>query len=59
MASCDGVFLSGSLPLCEIVIVLVVTDMANKFFSLSPISLMFSGVGPTSARQLRYYENEK
>ena len=31
MASCDGVFLSGSLPLCEIVIVLVVTDVANKF----------------------------
>jgi len=28
-------FLSGSLPLCEIVIVLVVTDMANKLLSLS------------------------
>jgi len=41
VASCDGVFLSGSLPLCEIVIVLVVIDMANKlpsllFFSHSP-----------------------
>ena len=59
MASCDGVFLSGSLSLCEIVIVLVVTDKANKFFSLSSISLMFGRVGPTSARQLRYYENEK
>ena len=35
VASCDGVFLSGSLPSFEIVIVLVVTDMANKLFSLS------------------------
>jgi len=35
VASCDGVFLSGSLPLCEIIIVLVVTDMANKLLSLS------------------------
>jgi len=33
VASCDGVFLSGGLPLCEIVIVLVVTDMANKLLS--------------------------
>jgi len=35
VASCDGVFLSGSLPLCEIVIILVVTDMANKLLFLS------------------------
>jgi len=38
LSSCDGVFFSGSLLLCEIVIVLVVTDIANKFFSL-PLSL--------------------
>ena len=36
MAGCNGVFLSGSLPLCEIAIVLVVTNMANKLLSLSP-----------------------
>jgi len=40
VANCDGVFFSGSLSLCEIVIVLVVTDMANKLLYLFCVAVL-------------------